>query len=198
MKLYFFPGACSHAVHIALREANAEFSLSRVDPKTKTIVDGGSYLAVNPKGYVPSLELDNGEVLTEVAAILQYIADKYPDAHLAPAYGTMDRYRMMEWLNFTSSEIHKAMGALFSADDESRPKLIKRLETRLDNAEALLGDKPYLLGSQLSVADLYLFVVLGWSRWTKVDLAKWPNLQALKARVGERPTCAAARTAENG
>lgn len=197
MKLFFFPGACSHAVHLALREANADFSLVKVDPKNKTTSDGQSYKEVNPKGYVPALLLDNGELMTEAAALLQYVADKYPDAKLAPARGSMEYYRMLEWLTFISSEVHKSMGALFSADDTTRPNLIKRLETRLNNAEALLGDKEYVTGSQLTVADLYLSVILGWSKWVNVDLSPWPKLSGLRERISARPSSAAARAAEN-
>ncbi len=197
MKLYFFPGACSHAVHLALREANADFTLVRVDPKTKTTATGESFLTVNPKGYVPALVLNDGQVLTEAAAILQYVADQYPSANLAPAYATLDRYRLMEWLNFISAELHTNMGGLFRADESTRPKLVERLELRLTNAEQLLGDRPFVLGDTLSVADLYLYVILNWSKWTKVDLSRWPKLNALKTRVSERPSAAAARAAEN-
>ena len=198
MKLYYSPGACSLSPHIVLREAGMKFDLAKTSTKTHTLADGSDYYAINPKGYVPLLELDNGERLTEGPAIVQYIADHAPASGLAPAAGTMDRYRLMEWLNFISTEIHKSFSPLFSEaaapawKDAARANIARRL----DLIERHLEGRQYLLGERFSVADGYLFTVLNWSGWAKFDLSKWPRVQAYLARVAARPKVREALKAE--
>lgn len=199
MRLYFFPGACSMSPHIALREAGLDFKLERVDPKTKTMVaGGGDFNAVNPKGMVPVLELDNGEVLTEGPAIVQYIADRKPESGLAPANGTLERARLQEWLNFITSEIHKGFTPMFKPDTPDAYKAIARanLEKRFGFIDQKLAGKQYLLGDRFSVADGYLFTVVNWARLHKMDLAPWPNLAAYMERVRARPKVQEAMKAE--
>jgi len=189
MKLYFSPGACSMAPHIALREAGLTFELEKVDVRAKKTADGGDYLKINPKGYVPAFRLDNGEMLTESAVILQYIADQKPESGLAPRFGTMERYRLMEWLNFCASEIHKTLGALFKPNvtPEWRDNQIELFGRRADFLSAQLGAKPYLMGEKFTVVDAYLFTLLSWTGYLKVDLSRWPTLTDYKARVAARP-----------
>jgi glutathione S-transferase len=189
MKLYYRTGACSMASNIALREAGLKFELVKVDRKTRMAADGLDFNEVNPKGYVPALTLDNGETLTENIAILQYIADRNPAAKLAPAAGTMERYRLMEWLGFITSEIHKGFSPLFRADAAEAVKEYMRgiLTVRLDYAERALGSKSYLMGEQFTVADAYLYVVLGWGTHVSFDIGRWPQLKRLQERVGARP-----------
>jgi len=189
MKLYYLTGACSMASNIALREAGLKFELVKVDRKTRMAADGLDFREVNPKGYVPALTLDSGETLTENVVILQYIADRNPAAKLAPPAGTMERYRLMEWLSFITSEIHKPFSPLFRADAAEAVKDYARnsLQPRLDQAQRALGTKSYLMGEQFTVADAYLYVVLGWGAHVNVDIGKWPQLQALWSRVGARP-----------
>jgi len=198
MKLYYAPGACSLSPHIALREAGLAFTLEKVDLKTRTLAGGGDYLAVNPKGYVPALQLDNGDVLTEGPAIVQYVADQRPQSGLAPAAGTPERYRLAEWLNFITSELHKSYSPLFSADAAAGWKDAARsnIARRLDVIERHLDGKSYLLGERFTVADGYLFTVLNWSGWTKFDLSKWPRIQAYLARIAARPKVREAMAAE--
>lgn len=198
MKLYYAPGACSLSPHIALREAGLDFTLEKVDLKSKKTASGGDYLAVNAKGYVPALQLDNGQVLTEGPAIVQYIADQRPQSGLAPAAGTPERYRLAEWLGFINSELHKSFSPLFNPDaapqwkDAARASIAKRL----DFIERHLENKQFLLGERFTVADGYLFTVLNWSGWTQFDLSKWPRVQAYVARVAERPKVREALAAE--
>jgi glutathione S-transferase len=189
MKLYYFPGACSLASKIALREAGLPFEAVKVDRRTRKAADGLDYNEVNPKGYVPALTLDNGEVLTENVAVLQYIADRNPAAKLAPPAGTMERYRLVEWLAFISSEIHKNFSPLFREDapEETKQFVRKVLSARLDHLNRAIGNRPFLMGEQFTVADAYLFTVLGWSRHVNFDLGKWPQLQRYMERVGARP-----------
>ncbi len=189
MKLYYSPGACSMAPHIVLREAGYTFDLEKVDIPKKKTAGGDDFWQVNPKGYVPALRLDDGEVLTEVGVICQYLADQKPGSGLAPPFGTMERYRLMEMLNFTSSEIHKQLGALFNPKmtPEMKQVQIGVVERRLNALEKLLAGKPYTMGDAFSVADAYLFTVLNWAGIHKVDLAGWPNIQAFMARVAARP-----------
>jgi len=189
MKLYYLPGACSLASNITLREAGLKFELVKVDRKTKIAEDGLDFKEVNPKGYVPALTLDSGETLTENVTVLQYIADRNPGAKLAPAFGTMERYRLMEWLSFINSEIHKGFSPLFRADAADAVKEFTRnnLMTRLDYLQGAVGSKSYLMGEQYTIADAYLFTVLGWGGRVGVDLGKWPALQRLHERVGARP-----------
>lgn len=198
MKLYFVPGTCSLAPHIVLREAGFSFELDKMDPATRRTAGGEDYLQINPKGYVPALRLDNGQVLTEVGVVLQYLADQKPDTGLAPAAGTLERYRLMEWLSFVSSEIHKTFSPLFNPKitPEMREDRLNLLGRRLDVLAAGLGGKPYLMGEKFSIADAYLFTVLNWSHRLQVDLGKWPTLQNYMSRVSGRPSVLAAMKAE--
>ncbi len=188
MKLYFTPGACSLASHIALREAGLAFDLVKTDIRAKKLEDGSDYLAVNPKGYVPALRLDNGEVLTENGAILQYIGDRNPAAKLLPAAGTMERYRVIEWVSFVNSEIHKNYSPLFSPASSEELKTYARgnLSKRFEWLNGALGSKAYLTGEQFTVADGYLFVVLNWGGHVNVDIGQWPNLKRLHATASSR------------
>ncbi len=197
MKLYFSPGACSLAPHIVLRELGLAHTRVKVDTRAGKTEDGGEYRKINPKGYVPTLELDNGERLTEAAVLLQYLADRAPDAGLAPAAGTMARYRLQEWLNFIATEIHKGFGPLWKPDstDDEKQRTRSRLGLRLDWLARELGSREYLLGV-FSIADAYLFTVLNWGQWTGVDLAQWPALKAYVDRVAARPKVAEALRAE--
>jgi glutathione S-transferase len=189
MKLYYLPNACSLASNIALREAGLKFELVKVDRKTRKAADGLDFKEVNPKDYVPALTLDNGEVLTENVAVLQYIADRNPAAKLAPAAGTLDRYRLMEWLSYINSEIHKTFSPMFRAEAPDAVKEYARhkLSPRLDYAQRALGSKSYLMGEQFTVADAYLFTVLGWGGYVNFDIGRWPQLKRLHERVGARP-----------
>ena len=198
MKLYYFSGACSLASNIALREAGVKFELIKVDRRTRKAADGLDFNEVNPKGYVPALALDNGEVLTENVAVLQYIADRNPAAKLAPPFGTMERYRLVEWLAFISSEIHKNFSPLFRDDapEETKQYARKILSIRLDYLNRAIGNRPFLTGEQFTIADAYLFTVLGWSRHLNFDLGKWPQLQRHMERVGARPPVIEALKAE--
>lgn len=198
MKLYYFSGACSLASNIALREAGLPFESVKVDRRTRKAADGLDYNEVNPKGYVPALTLDNGEVLTENVAVLQYIADRNPASKLAPPAGTMERYRLVEWLAFISSEIHKNFSPLFREDapEETKQYVRKVLSIRLDYLNRAIGNRPFLMGEQFTVADAYLFTVLGWSRHLNFDLGKWPQVQRYIERVGARPQVAEALKAE--
>jgi len=198
MKLYYFSGACSLASNIALREAGLKFDLVKVDRRTRKAADGLDFKEVNPKGYVPALTLDNGEVLTENIAVLQYIADRNPAARLAPPAGTMERYRLMEWLAFISTEIHKNFSPLFRDDahDEVKQYARKVLGGRLDYLNRAIGNNPFLMGGTFTVADAYLFTVLGWGRFVNVDLAQWPQLQRHQEHVGSRPQVMEALTSE--
>lgn len=198
MKLYYSPAACSLSPHIALCEAGLPHTIDKVDLKTKKTSTDADYLRVNPKGYVPALQFDDGTVLTEGPAIVQWIADQVPEKHLAPPAGTMERYHLVEWLNFISTELHQPMGGLFKPDlpDATRAALTERLGKRLDHVEGWLNGKPWLMGEHFTVADGYLFTVLGWARWVKFDMAKWTGLQAFSGRVAARPNVQRALKAE--
>lgn len=198
MKLYFSPGACSLSPHIALREAGLSFEAVRVSIKSRKTADGADFDAINPKGYVPVLEWDDGERLTEGPAIVQWIADQAPASGLAPAAGTRERVRLQEWLGFINSELHKGFGPLFSPafDDAAKAAAKAALEKRLDWLEAQWQGRTHLMGEGFSVADGYLFTVLGWGGHVGIDLARWPALQAFHARVGARPAVQAALRAE--
>jgi glutathione S-transferase len=198
MRLYYSPGACSLAPHIALREAGHDFDIERVDIPSKKTASGADYWEINPKGYVPALKIDDGNVLTEVAVILQYIADQNQAAHLAPAIGTHERYRLMEWLNFIATEVHKQIGALFNPKMTPEMKEVQLgvIDRRLNALDKLLAGKHYLMGDDFSVADAYLFNILLWTKKHAIDLAKWPHIAALNARVGARPKVIEAMTAE--
>ncbi|TAH44893.1 MAG: glutathione transferase GstA [Betaproteobacteria bacterium] len=197
MKLYYSPGACSLSPHIVLREAGADFSLVRVDLRARKTENGDDYLAINPKGYVPALELDDGELLTEGPAIIQYLADLHPAAKLAPTPGTLERARLQEWLNLISTEIHKSFTPLFrGAGEEWKNAALDNIGRRFDFIAKHLATHPYLMGEQFSVADAYLFTVLSWTGFAKIDMSPWPALQAFSERVGARPAVQAALRAE--
>lgn len=198
MKLYFSPGACSLASHIALIEAGLPFAAERVDLASKKTASGGDYLSINPKGYVPALALDNGQVLTENIAIAQYIADQAPGAALAPAYGTMERYKLIEWLGFLNSEVHKTFSQIFNRTNPEEVREAARtvLARRFDYLEQCLAGRTFLAGTTFSVADSYLFTMLRWCGVVKVDLAKWPNLTAYLERIRDRPAARTAMLAE--
>jgi len=198
MQLYFSPGACSLASHIALREAGLPFDLKRTDVKTKKLEDGSDYFAVNSKGAVPALRLDDGQVLTEGPAILQYIADQKPDSRLAPKSGTIERYRLLEWLNFITSEIHKGFSPLFNptVDVKVKEYTTQNLEKKFDWLNAQLAGKKFLTGDNFTIADAYLFVVVNWSNFVGIELARWPALKEFQARVAARPQVQEAMTTE--
>jgi glutathione S-transferase len=188
MKLYFSPGACSLSPHIALLEAGLDFSTEKVDLRAKTTASGRDYTTINPRGYVPALELDNGVVLTEGPAIVQYIADQAP-GKLSPAPHSIEHYQLLERLNFIGTELHKNFGPLFNPGSapEAKDAARSQLEKRFGQVAEMLGQHDYLVGNQYSVADGYLFVILGWAEKMGFDLARWPVLPAYKARVGARP-----------
>ncbi|MEJ6655429.1 MAG: glutathione transferase GstA [Pseudomonas sp.] len=198
MKLYYSPGACSQAVHIVLNEGGFSFDKEQVDLASKKTASGGDYTKVNPNGYVPALALDGGETLTEAAVILGYLADQVPDRKLAPASGSMARYRLQEKLNFITTELHKNYGPLFnpSMPEEWRGQVKATLARRLDYIAGQLEGKQYLMGDDFTVADAYLFTILGWSKMLKVDLSPWPVLSSYTSRIAERPAVQAALKAE--
>lgn len=198
MKLYFAPGACSLSPHIVLREAGLPFELEQVNNQEKKTKSGQDYWTINGKGYVPTLELDNGDRITEGPVIVQYIADQKPGSGLAPANGTLERVRVQEWLNFITSELHKSFGPIFRPTTPDAYKDISRqnIGKRLDWVEKQLEGKQYLTGDKFTVADAYLFVVLRWLPRVNIDLAKWPNLKAFVERVEKRPKVQEALQAE--
>ena len=198
MKLYYSPGACSLSPHIVLREAGLKFEPVLASTKTHKLQDGTDYYTINPKGYVPLLELDNGERLTEGPAIVQYIADLVPEKKLAPANGTFERSRLHEWLNFTTSEIHKTYSPLFNAavPEEYKTMAKAKLQDRYRWVDAQLEGKSYLLGETFSVADAYLFTVTNWAKHVGLDLAPYKNVAAYMARVAARPAVQEAMKAE--
>ena len=198
MKLYYSPGACSLCPHIVLREAGYTFDLERVDLMKKKTQTGADYLAINPNGYVPALVLDDGEVMTEASVIVQYLADGKPDAHLAPRNGTIERYRLMEWLNFVATEVHKQFSPLFAptTPDETKKAQRDRLANRFAFLEKRLAANPFLTGQSFTVADAYLFTVLRWTTFLKVDLEPFPAVRAFVERVGSRPKVKEAIEAE--
>jgi glutathione S-transferase len=198
MKLYFSPGACSLSPHIVLREAGIKFDLEQVDNREKKTRSGEDYWAINPKGQVPVLELDSGDLLTEGPIIVQYIADQKPGSELAPPAGTMERYRVQEWLNFTTSELHKTFGPIFRPTTPDTYKTISKenLGKRFDWLDKQLAGRQYLMGDRFTIADAYLFVVLRWAARIEVDLSKWPNLKAYVDRVAARPKVQEAMKAE--
>lgn len=198
MKLYYSPGACSLSPHIALSESGLKFDLVKVDLKAKTTESGDDYTKVNPKGSVPALGLDDGSVLTEGPAIVQMIADKAAGKNLAPANGSTERYRLQEWLNFISTDVHKSFGPLFqpALSDETKQFFKDRIAKYFGYVDKQLAGKDYLMGSQFTVADGYLFVMLAWAGRMKIDISAFPNLVAYQARVGARPAVVAAMTSE--
>ncbi|MFJ7109621.1 glutathione transferase GstA [Pseudomonas sp. NPDC098740] len=199
MKLYYAPHACSLAPHIVLRELDLSFELIRVDNTTKRTANDEDFLAINPKGYVAALQLDNGQVLTEGPAILQYLADLRPDANLAPLSGTFERVRLQEWLNFVSTEIHGGLGGLFSSQfpDEIKALIKEKLFKRFAVLCQTLERQDYLLADGFSIADAYLFTVLRWSHLFAIDLNEWPALARFQTRVDQRPAVKAALAAES-
>lgn len=197
MKLYYATGACSLSPHIVLREAGLAFNLEKVDTKAHKLADGRDFYKVNPKGYVPVLELDDGERLTEGPAIVQYLADLAPNSHLAPKNGTIERVRLQEWLNFLSTEIHKQFSPLFRNISEDWKKAqLEKLATRFDWLATQLNGKAFLTGAQFTVADAYLFTLLKWTSPTGIDIGRWPVLQDFVARVAARPKVQEALKAE--
>ncbi len=198
MKLYYFPGACSIAPHIVAREAGIALDLEKVDLGSKRTATGEDYLAVNPKGYVPALRLDDGSVLTEVSALIQYLADRAPASGLIPAAGTLERYRILEWIGYISTEIHKGFGPLWNAKlaPEARAAAVTALSHRLDLVEKVLAGQPFLTGERFTVVDAYLFAVASWAPWVKLDMAPWPKLRDFVARVAARPKVQEALVAE--
>lgn len=197
MELYYSPGACSLATHIISREADLPVSLVKVDLGTKKTATGADYLAINGKGYVPAIRFEDGEVMTEVAALLQVLADKNPAAGLAPAPGAPERYRLIEWLTFISSELHKGVGPLWNptTPEEMKTATKEKLAGRLAWMESQLAGRDYLTG-QFSIADAYAFTVLNWAGMLDVDLTPYPNIRAFIARVAARPKVQEALRAE--
>jgi glutathione S-transferase len=200
MRLYYSPGACSLSPHIVLREVDRDFDLDRVDLRTHRTASGQDYYAINPKGNVPALELDGpgSELLTEVPAIVQYIADLAPDRHLAPPNGTFGRYHLQEWLSFISTELHKQLSWLF---DPATPPLTQarvrsKVAERFHYISDVLFDRGFVTGETFTVADAYLYVMLRWCERFEIDLAIWPNIDDYFYRVNERPTVQAALVAE--
>ena len=198
MKLYYAPGACSLAAHIALQESGLPFSLERVDLRTHRTADGRDYYAINPKGYVPTLELDDASRLTEAAVVLQYIADRKPGT-LAPAFGSIERYRLMEWLNFIATEVHKGLGPLWkpTTPDAYKSTVLDAVGNRFDYVVKILGTQPYLTGSNFTIADAYLFTIVNWHNFLEFDLDRWPALARFQARVAARPNVRKALEAEH-
>jgi len=198
MKLYYSPGACSLATHIVLQETGQAYEISKVDLKAKITEEGEDFTKINPYGYVPSVRLDNGVVLNEGVAIMQYIADKSPDSQLAPANGTFERYKLQSMLTFTNSELHKMIGGLFNPalTDEAKQAVIGRINSRLNTLSEQLGDDKFAVNNQYSIADAYLFTVTGWLKIFKIDINQWPKLAAHAAMMFERPAVQAAMKAE--
>ena len=198
MKLYYFPGACSIAPHIVAREAGIALDLEKVDLGSKRTATGEDFLAVNPKGYVPALRLEDDSVLTEVSALIQYLADLAPASGLMPPAGTMERYRALEWIGYIATEIHKNFGPLWNAKlpPEPRAAAVAALAHRLDLVEQALARQPFLMGARFTVADAYLFAVASWAPWVKLDMAPWPRLRDFMARVAARPGVREALLAE--
>jgi glutathione S-transferase len=198
MKLYYTPGACSQAPHIVLREAGMDFELVKVDLAAKRLESGEDYRTINPKGAVPALGLDDGQVLTENGVVLQYVADQAPAAHLIPPFGTMARYRLLEWLNYIATELHKGFGPLFNpaTPEEFKAATRELIGKKFDYVQERLGGGPYLMGEDFTIADAYLFVILGWTHMHRIDLSRWPALADYRGRIAQRPAVKAALHAE--
>ena len=197
MKLYYTPGACSQAPHIVLREAGLSFDLVQVDLAAKRTASGEDYLPINPKGAVPALGLDDGSTLTENAVILQYLADQAPAAGLIPS-GGIERYRLLEWVNYIATEIHKGFGPLWNpaTPDAFKQTTRELLGKKFDYLQNALRDRPFIAGERFTIADAYAFVVLNWTAMHDIDLSRWPSLTAFVARVAQRPAVRAALQAE--
>ena len=198
MKLYYASGACSLSPHIVAREAGIAIDTVKVDLTTKKTEDGQDFLVLNPKGYVPALCLDNGQILTEGPAIVQYLADQKPASRLAPSAGTMERYRLQEWLSFLGTELHKSFSPLFnqaSADDAKRAAK-ENITKRFTYLEQKLAGSKYLMGETFTVADAYAFTIVNWANLVGIDLKPYPNLSAYLGRIGARPKVKEALKAE--
>jgi glutathione S-transferase len=189
MKLYYAPGACSQAPHILMHEIGLSHDAERVDLKNKVTESGRNYLEINPKGAVPALELDNGEVLTENAVVLQYLGDRAGSPDALPPVGTLRRYRVLELVNFITTELHKSFAPLFSpeAGDETKRFMTANVGKKLDYLENRLGEGPFLMGDELTIADPYLFVITSWAD-KMLGLDRWPNLRAFHQRMMQRPS----------
>ena len=189
MKLYYSPGACSLAPHILLNEAGYAYEVERVEFATKKTAAGRDFLAINPKGYVPAITLDDGQLLTEVQVLLRYLADQKPQSNLMPKPGTMERYRVEEWMNYIATELHKGYSPLFRPNTPEEYKTIARenLAKRLALLDKALAGKQYLMGNAFTAADAYAFTILRWSPFTKVDLSPYANIKAFMARMEARP-----------
>lgn len=199
MKLYYSPAACSLAVHIVAREAGLPFEAVKVDLATHRLDDGTDYRTINPRGYVPALQLDDGTLLTEVAALVQYLADLKPEAKLAPPAGTLDRVRLQAWLTFVSSELHKVFSPWLwhkETHESTRQAVRERIATRFAELDRLLATQPYLMGGEFSVADAYAFTIVNWSHFTGISLRPYPSLAAFQDRIAARPAVVAALQAE--
>jgi len=198
MKLYYSPGACSLSPHIVLQETGLPYEAVLASTKTKKLQDGSDYYSINSKGYVPTLELDDGTRLTEGPAILQYLADQVPEKKLAPAAGTLPRYRLQEWLNFITSELHKGIGGLFNPamPEEAKALMREKATSRLQWVDAQLEGKDYTMGNAFSVADAYLFVIANWTGHLGIDISSMKNLSAFMERMKARPAVQAAMKAE--
>jgi glutathione S-transferase len=189
MKLYYAPGACSLSPHIVATEAGIVVELEKVDLASHKTESGQDFIAINPKGYVPTLRLDDGSILTEGPAIVQYLADQKPATGLAPAAGTIDRYRLQEWLTFIGTELHKAFGTLFNkaSGDDAKQTAKVNIAKRLSYLNDQLASRQFLLGSNFTVADAYAFTIVNWTNFVGIDLKPYPNVQAYMARIGARP-----------
>jgi glutathione S-transferase len=196
MKLVYSPGACSFAPHVTLREANLPFALVRYDRETRSLEDGGRLEDVNDKGYIPVLELDDGQRLTEAAVVCQYLADLRPETGLAPRPGTMDRYRLQEWLNFLATEIHKAYPPLFHGPEPEKPTARERLDRRFTWTQEKLGSRQFIMGDVFTIADAYLLTMVNWMRPAGLDPNRWPGLKEYRSRLSQRPSVRAALEAE--
>ncbi|MDR2336348.1 MAG: glutathione transferase GstA [Burkholderiaceae bacterium] len=198
MKLYYSPGACSLSPHIVLQELGLPYTPVLASTKSHKLQDGTDFYTINPLGYVPLLELDDGKRLHEGPAIVQYLADQAPDKKLAPANGTWERYKLQEWLTFIGTELHKSFSPLFNpaSTDDVKNGARERITGRLKFVESELAGKQYLMGDQFTVADAYLFTVTNWAKLTGVDLSGFPNLSQYRERVGARPAVVSAMKAE--
>jgi len=198
MKLYYSPGACSLSPHIALLEAGLPYDLIKVDLRAKKLENGDDYLKVNPKGQVPALALESGELITEGPVIVQIIADQATSKNLAPAHGSSERYKLLEWLNFITAELHKNFGPMFSPvlADEAKAFFKDRVMAKFKYIDSQMAGRDYLMGSHFTVADGYLFTMLSWADRMKFDLSAMPHLLAYKARVAARPKVQEALTKE--
>lgn len=197
MKLYYTPGACSLAVHVTLCESGLPFEKESVDLATKKTASGADFTAINAKGYIPALQLDSGELLTEGPAINQYLADLVPEKKLAPANGTLDRVRLQSWLTYIGTELHKSFTPLFHpSSDDVKAQAKENIDKRLKYVNNELAGKQYLVGEQFSIADAYLFTVVGWMGFLAMPTDAYPNVQALVGKVASRPAVQAAMKAE--